>query len=74
MKVGEELRYYNSLCGNRDNKKYWDMFQHITAAGVCTGGRWAGDYYVRIFVCEDGTYEIWENTEYGIAHSIKRIA
>jgi len=74
MKIGEELRYHNGFCANQDNTKFWEKFYRIKDTGELTGARWFGDYYVRTFVCDAGTYEIWENTEYGIFHSIKRIA
>lgn len=74
MKVGERILYYNAMCGEHDNQPFWNMLHQITAGGMCIDSRWDGDYYVRTFSCEDGVYEIWENTEYGIFHSIKRIA
>ena len=73
MSVGEVLYYYNWLCGSQDNTKFFELFYRIKD-GTFMNSRWDGDYYVRTFSCEDGMYEIWENTEYGIFHSIKRIA
>lgn len=73
--VGEKILYLNAYCANQDNTRFWDIFQYVTTGGVCTDGRWAGDYYVRTYeMFRVGTYEIWENMEYGIPHSIKRIA
>lgn len=75
MKVGDKILYYNGMCGKHDNKEYFDMLHHITAGGVCIEGRWSGDYYVRTYeMFRTGIYEIWENMEYGIFHSIERIA
>lgn len=80
MKIGEKILYYNGMCGDPDktdklNEKFWDMLQHITTGGVCIESRWSGDYYVRTYeMFRVGTYEIWENMEYGIPHSIERIA
>lgn len=85
MKIGEELRYHNGFCANQDNTKFWEKFYRIKDTGELTGARWCGDYFVRTFICEepfnlddDGgifqMYEIWENAECGIFHSIKRIA
>lgn len=75
MKVGERILYYNAMCGEHDNQPFWNMLHQITAGGMCIDGRWGGDYYIRTYdMFRTGKYEIWENTEYGILHSIKRIA
>ena len=73
MGVGEVLYYYNWLCGSQDNSKFFELFYRLKDS-TFMNSRWDGDHYVRTFSCEDGVYEIWENTEYGIFHSIKRIA
>lgn len=73
MNVGEVLYYYSGLCGNQDNTKFFELFYHLKDS-TFMNSRWDGDYYVRTFSFEHGVYEIWENTEYGILHSIKRIA